>query len=69
MDNINLIKLDVDIDEAGSRLDVYLSNLLQEFSRSRIQQLIKEGCVQVNEKPSKNSYKLKYCDEIAISNS
>lgn len=61
------IKLDIDIDEAGTRLDVYLADLIPHMSRSRIQQLIKEPeCVLVNNKASKNSYKLKYGDEIVI---
>jgi len=61
------LKFDIDIDEAGVRLDVFLANLIPELSRTRIQQLIKESdCVLVNEKNSKSSYKLKYCDKIIV---
>lgn len=61
------INLEVDMEEAGSRLDVYASNLVPELTRTRIQQLIKSGeSVLVNGKSSKNSYKLKYGDEVVI---
>lgn len=63
----NIIKLDVDIEEAGTRLDIFLSNLIPDFSRTRIQQLVKEAdCVLVNAKNSKSSYKLKYGDEVEV---
>ncbi len=62
-----LINLEVDIDEAGSRLDVFVVNLVPELTRTRVQQLIKsENAVNVNGKTSKNSYKLKYGDEVCI---
>ncbi len=62
-----LLNFEADIDEAGTRLDVFVANLVPELTRTRVQQLIKsEGAVVVNEKPSKNSYKLKYGDEISI---
>jgi len=61
------INLDVDMDEAGLRIDVFVANLVPEFTRTRVQQLIKEeNLVTVNGKPSKNSYKLKYGDEVCI---
>ncbi|HSA06625.1 MAG TPA: RluA family pseudouridine synthase [Candidatus Gastranaerophilales bacterium] len=59
------ISLEVDIEEEGTRLDVFLSALLPEISRSKLQQLIKEGQnALINGKPSKSGYKLKYADEI-----
>jgi 23S rRNA pseudouridine1911/1915/1917 synthase len=61
------IRLEVELEEAGTRLDVYITRLLPEFSRSRVQQLInEEGAVLVNEKPSKNSFKLSEGDEVLI---
>ena len=61
------IKLEVDIEEAGARLDVFITGLVPEFTRSRAQQLIKEeGAVLVNGKPSKSSYKVKEEDEVII---
>jgi len=68
MNNKNeIIKIIVDIDETGDRLDIFLSNLLSNFSRNRIQQLIQEsGNVTVNGKESKSSYKVKAGDEIVV---
>lgn len=69
MNNVpeNIITLDVDIDEIGTRLDLFVSNLVPELSRSRVQQLIKqEKSVLVNNKISKNSYKLKYGDNVLV---
>jgi len=74
-----IINLEVDLDETGSRLDVFVANLVPELTRTRVQQLIKSGnefrpftsasqeeAVFVNGKTSKNSYKLKYGDEVCI---
>ncbi|MDO4702024.1 MAG: RluA family pseudouridine synthase, partial [Erysipelotrichaceae bacterium] len=47
------------------RLDKYLA-LHTEFSRSRIQQLIDEDCIYVNDTNVKANYKLKLKDEIKI---
>lgn len=70
MNNLNkqdIIRFDIDVDEVGTRLDVFLANLLPNISRTRVQQLIKEpDSVLINENISKNSYKLKYCDEIKV---
>lgn len=62
MSSSRQIKLDVDIDEVSTRLDVFIANLVPELSRSRVQQLN----ILVNGKPSKNSYKLKYGDEVSV---
>lgn len=60
------IKLTTEIQDIDERLDVYLSKILENLSRSRIQKLIKEGAVTVNSKEVKNSYNLKDSDEIEI---
>lgn len=67
-DNIQkIINLEVDLEEEGSRLDVFTTNLVPELTRTRVQQLIKsENTILVNGKLSKNSYKLKYGDEVVI---
>ena len=62
-----IINLEVDLDEVNSRLDIFVANLVPELTRTRVQQLIKsEETVLVNGKFSKNSYKLKYGDEVCI---
>lgn len=61
------IFIEADIYETDNRLDVILSDLIPEFSRSRIQQLIKsENSVLVNGNKTKNSYKVKYGDKIEV---
>lgn len=61
-----IIKFTAEIDDADERLDVYLTRALENFSRSRIQKLIKEGAITVNGTPQKSSYSLKDQDEIEI---
>ncbi len=62
MSNIKHIKLEAETEETGLRLDVFIAGLVPGFSRARAQQLN----ALVNGKPSKNSYKLKYGDEVLI---
>lgn len=64
MDNKN-IKLK--IDEAVGRIDKYLSEKMPDMSRSKIQKLIKEKNVRVNNKEIKANYKLEKNDEVKIS--
>ncbi|MCR4962262.1 MAG: RluA family pseudouridine synthase [Firmicutes bacterium] len=54
----------VDGPESGCRLDKYVSDHLPEISRSRVQSLIKENLVLVNQAPAKASQKLEAGDEI-----
>ena len=56
-------KFKVEIDDM--RLDNYLS-LKTDISRSKIQSLIKEGNILVNEKEEKSSYKVRVDDEITL---
>lgn len=48
------------------RIDKYLSEQLEEQSRSYIQKLIKDEAVLVNEKPVKANYKVQVGDELTI---
>ena len=51
----------------GARLDKALAELVPEFSRSYLQQLLEQGAVQLNHKPaSKASAKVKLGDVIAV---
>lgn len=52
--------------EEGMRLDVYLAEEIEDISRSRIQKLIKDGNVTVNEKPVKANYRLLLGDRVSI---
>jgi len=49
---------------AGDRLDAWLSNQLQDLSRTRIQKLIKAGHILVNNNPVKTNYILREADMI-----
>jgi 23S rRNA pseudouridine1911/1915/1917 synthase len=52
--------------EAGKRLDAFLAQRIENWSRSRLQKLIDDGDVTVNENTSKSSYKLREGDEIEV---
>lgn len=53
-------------EDSGKRLDRYLTEQLPELSRSRIQELIGAGQVQVNHQTVKANYKLKKDDAVTV---
>ena len=50
----------------GLRIDKYLSEQMTSYSRSHIQKLLKDQCVQVNNLPVKVNYKLRTGDKIKV---
>jgi 23S rRNA pseudouridine1911/1915/1917 synthase len=52
--------------DAGQRLDQFLVRQLPESSRARIQQLIQQGKVLVNDKPAKASLRLRGSEQVKI---
>ncbi|HEY3298677.1 MAG TPA: RluA family pseudouridine synthase [Armatimonadota bacterium] len=60
-------ELIVQTEDAEKRLDAYLTAQDAEISRSAFQRLIQEGCVIVNGKPAKVSYKVVPGDDIYYS--
>lgn len=64
----NTYEMSADVLDQGHRLDKVLHNNshLAELSRSRIQKLIKDGFVQVNDKNVKLSYKVHEGDHISV---
>ena len=54
-------------DGQNLRLDTYISSRAIDLTRSKIQALIKNGHVKVNNTPSKSSYRLKAGDQILVS--
>jgi 23S rRNA pseudouridine1911/1915/1917 synthase len=52
--------------DAGKRLDAFLAEKIEGWSRSRLQKLVADGDVLVNEKESKPSYKLRAGDSIEV---
>lgn len=59
-------KFYIDPDDAGVRLDLFVSGLFPELSRSALQKQIKNGNVKVNSSLAKNSYILKTDDFLEI---
>lgn len=56
----------IEEDEIGERLDKVIAGRLDELSRTHIQQLIKDGLVQVNDAPSKPAYRLEPEDCVSV---
>ncbi len=54
-------------DDKDRRIDAFLASRVKDLTRSRIQSLIREGHVKVNELPPKTSYRLKPGDSIHLS--
>lgn len=59
-------RLVVEEEDAGLRLDVYLAHEFTEISRSRLQRLVSEGLVLVNQRNVRASYRIRADDEIRI---
>ncbi len=53
-------------DVVGKRVDTFLANQLEAYSRSYLQTLIKAGCVTVNDKKVKSSYPLELSDKVVL---
>lgn len=56
----------VESDNVGERLDVFVSSVMEELTRSRVQKLLEEEHLLVNGKTVKAGYKLKQGDEILL---
>jgi len=69
-DDVEMRTLTVSAPEAGIRLDVYLTRALAEgrpeLSRTRIQALIEDQAVLVNDRPAKPSYRVRAGDRIEV---
>ncbi len=53
-------------DKENERIDVYVSGMLEDMSRSSVQKLIADGNITVNDKIIKSNYKIKLNDSIRI---
>ncbi len=63
----NIEKLEVKVEESGERLDKIIASHVRDISRSRIQKLIKDNLVTINEKiVTDRSYQVKAGDSILI---
>lgn len=59
-------QLEFKANESGARIDAFLSSQLQDISRSRIEQLIKNGSVTVNSKQVAKSYRMRINDLVEV---
>ena len=64
--NESLLTLTPGAEDAGKRLDAFLAEKIEGWSRSRLQKLVADGDALVNEKESKPSYKIRAGDQIEI---
>lgn len=60
------ILIRVGVEGAGKRLDQFLATRLEHVSRARVQQLISEGKVLVNDAPVKASFKLRGGETVKV---
>src|SRR5258706_3806383 len=60
------LKFIVSPEEAGLRLDRFVSSHSAELSRTRVQELIEAGLVVLNGKPAKDSHKGRACDGVEV---
>lgn len=56
----------IDHETEGQRIDRYLSDTLEDRSRSYIQKIIKDGHVTVNQNPVKANYRLSFGDRVEV---
>lgn len=60
-----MLELTVPPTEAGNRLDRFLAGALAHLSRSRVQALIREGHVRLNQRPAKPSESIRSADVVS----
>ncbi len=63
---INTVFLPVEDDEIGTRIDKFISDKSQRFSRSAAAKLLESGAVTVNDKAVTKNYKCKAGDRVVI---
>ncbi|NKB70686.1 MAG: RluA family pseudouridine synthase [Candidatus Latescibacteria bacterium] len=60
------MELRIEPRDADQRLDIFLAERVEELSRSRVQRLIKEGAIQLNDKATRASHLLRPGDRINV---
>lgn len=64
--NLDFQEFVVDIEDKGTRIDKYISDEINDISRSRVQKLIDDGLVTVNGTVTKSNYKVNCEDKITV---
>ena len=67
MGSVSEHRFEVSQQDAGSRLDVFLSRMDLELSRNQVQRFIENNHIQVNGKPQKASYRLRPGEQVSVS--
>jgi 23S rRNA pseudouridine1911/1915/1917 synthase len=65
-EDLNEKLFDIVVQEEGKRLDLYVAQHCPELSRSRVQRLINDGLVTVNDQPAKASRPLQPEDRVVV---
>jgi 23S rRNA pseudouridine1911/1915/1917 synthase len=65
-DENQTLTFQVETEDTGKRFDAFLSEKIENWSRSRLQKLIDDGDATVNGSQAKSSYKLRAADEVEI---
>ncbi|MCA1622284.1 MAG: RluA family pseudouridine synthase [Acidobacteria bacterium] len=65
-DETSTLNFQIEIEDAGKRLDAFLAEKIADWSRSRLKKLIDDGDVLVNESAAKSSHKLRQNDVIEV---
>jgi 23S rRNA pseudouridine1911/1915/1917 synthase len=63
---VNKLRVEVNTDETGARLDMFLAGRFEQYTRSRIKNLIDEGKATVNGKTAKAGLKLAAGDAVEL---
>ncbi len=63
---MEVIEFDTLVEEAGKRLDSFLSDKIEGYSRTYMQKLIDEGHCKVNGKSAKSNLKLRQGDKVEV---
>lgn len=61
-----ILEIFVEDIDVGKRIDLYLSEKIEDMSRSQVQKLIGDGNIKVNQKDIKSNYKVRKNDSIDV---
>jgi 23S rRNA pseudouridine1911/1915/1917 synthase len=59
-------RFEVNLEDAGARLDVFLSRMVPDLSRNQVKRLIDDNYIKVDGKPHKASYRLRSGEQVTV---